>query len=65
MKFTLIIAMTASVAAVLVPSLTSAQSNNATLSILTNNVYFLSTNLYPNWGQGKYLIRRFLAVEKT
>ncbi|KAF9537132.1 hypothetical protein EC957_008790 [Mortierella hygrophila] len=43
--------MTAAVTAVLVPSLTSAQSKNATLSILTNNVYFLSTNLYPNWGQ--------------
>ncbi|KAK3841352.1 MAG: sphingomyelin phosphodiesterase [Linnemannia gamsii] len=51
MKFTSIIAMTAAVAAVLVPSLTSAQSNNATLSILSNNVYFLSHNLYPNWGQ--------------
>ncbi|KAG0287186.1 hypothetical protein BGZ96_008865, partial [Linnemannia gamsii] len=43
--------MTAAVAVVLVPSLTSAQSKNATLSILSNNVYFLSTNLYPNWGQ--------------
>ncbi|KAI1318049.1 hypothetical protein EDD11_007283 [Mortierella claussenii] len=26
-------------------------ANNATISVLTNNVYFLSEVLYPNWGQ--------------
>ncbi|KAG0370439.1 sphingomyelin phosphodiesterase [Gamsiella multidivaricata] len=40
----------AAVATALMPSL-SAAAQNATLSILTNNVYFLSETLYPNWGQ--------------
>ena len=34
------------------PSLALA-AKNVTLSVLTNNVYFLSETLYPNWGQSK------------
>ncbi|KAF9940081.1 hypothetical protein BGZ65_008380, partial [Modicella reniformis] len=34
---------------VMMPSFTTAATT--TLSILTNNVYFLSEVLYPNWGQ--------------
>ncbi|GJJ70022.1 hypothetical protein EMPS_02371 [Entomortierella parvispora] len=51
MKFTSILALTTAVASVMVPSMTLAQSKNATLSIISNNLYFMSTNLYPNWGQ--------------
>ncbi|KAG0309667.1 hypothetical protein BGZ98_009987 [Dissophora globulifera] len=40
----------AMISAACMPSLASA-ANNATISILTNNVYFMSEILYPNWGQ--------------
>ncbi|KAF9436161.1 Sphingomyelin phosphodiesterase 3 [Entomortierella beljakovae] len=48
MKITSILPLAlATIAAV--PSFTSAA--NVTLSVLSNNVYFLSEVLYPNWGQ--------------
>ena len=31
---------------------TSTDQNN-TLKVMTHNVYMLSTNLYPNWGQSE------------
>ena len=52
MKITSLLPLAAVVAST-VPAITFA-ANNATLSILTNNVYFMSEVLYPNWGQSKF-----------
>ncbi|KAF9916402.1 hypothetical protein BX616_003845, partial [Lobosporangium transversale] len=40
-------------AAVMLPSAVVA-AKNATISVLSDNVYFLSETLYPNWGQNPY-----------
>ncbi|KAF8934857.1 hypothetical protein CPC16_009709 [Podila verticillata] len=48
MKLTGILPLVAAVAAAM-PSLATAA--NTTFSVLSNNVYFLSETLYPNWGQ--------------
>ncbi|KAG0335680.1 hypothetical protein BG000_007331 [Podila horticola] len=48
MKITGILPLAAAVAAAM-PSLAAAA--NTTFSVLSNNVYFLSEVLYPNWGQ--------------
>jgi phospholipase C/sphingomyelin phosphodiesterase len=44
-------ALSLAVVAALVPSI--AVAKNATISVVTNNVYFMSEILYPNWGQSK------------
>ncbi|KAF9560449.1 hypothetical protein EC968_006206 [Mortierella alpina] len=49
MKAIALLPLTIAISA-LAPSLTLA-AKNVTLSVLTNNVYFLSEVLYPNWGQ--------------
>ncbi|KAF9182650.1 hypothetical protein BGZ50_004783 [Haplosporangium sp. Z 11] len=53
MKTTSLFPLAAAVASIL-PAITIA-ANNATLSILSNNVYFPSEILYPNWGQTKLI----------
>ncbi|KAF8930553.1 hypothetical protein BGZ58_008174 [Dissophora ornata] len=49
MKITSFVSLAAAAAA-FVPSFTAA-AFNGTISVLTNNVYFMSETLYPNWGQ--------------
>jgi len=49
MKFSAILPL-AAIATAVMPSFAAA-AGNATISVLTNNVYFLSEILYPNWGQ--------------
>ncbi|KAG0211916.1 hypothetical protein BGX28_007198 [Mortierella sp. GBA30] len=49
MKVASLLSLVAAIATV-APSVTLA-AKNVTLSVLTNNVYFLSEVLYPNWGQ--------------
>lgn len=52
MKFSTLLPLAAATAAVM-PSFALA-AGNATISVLTNNVYFLSEVLYPNWGQSMF-----------
>ncbi|KAK3821423.1 MAG: sphingomyelin phosphodiesterase [Benniella sp.] len=49
MKFSAILPL-AAIATAVMPSFAAA-AGNVTISVLTNNVYFLSEILYPNWGQ--------------
>ncbi|KAF9582015.1 hypothetical protein BGW38_000770 [Lunasporangiospora selenospora] len=49
MKFTSILSAIVAVAAV--GPMVAEAAQNTTLSVLSNNVYFLSEVLYPNWGQ--------------
>ncbi|KAF9190413.1 hypothetical protein BGZ50_000221 [Haplosporangium sp. Z 11] len=50
MKITSLLPLVVAAVVSTVPAITFA-AKNATLSIITNNVYFLSETLFPNWGQ--------------